>query len=164
MKPATLIPLDPRNLSLLWASPERVPTTSPSCTRACSIRPGMPPASAASIEHPAAAAFIAQIREPKALAGFVIGQIAGDEAEILSIGVAPEWQRRGIGRQMVEGLVRAARRAEVKRLFLEVAADNDRGHQALRGARLCQSWRAARATTRARAGAPVDALILSLAL
>ena len=26
---------------------------------------------------------------------------------------------------MVEGLVRAARRAEVKRLFLEVAADND---------------------------------------
>jgi ribosomal-protein-alanine N-acetyltransferase len=26
---------------------------------------------------------------------------------------------------MAEGLVRAARRAEVKRLFLEVAADND---------------------------------------
>ena len=64
-------------------------------------------------------------REPRALAGFVIGHIAADEAEILSIGVAPEWQRRGIGRQMVEGLVRAARRAEVKRLFLEVAADNE---------------------------------------
>ena len=77
------------------------------------------------IEHPASSSFIAQIREPRALAGFVIGRIAADEAEVLSIGVAPEWQRRGIGRQMAEGLVRAARRAEVKRLFLEVAADND---------------------------------------
>ena len=77
------------------------------------------------IEHPASSSFIAQIREPRALAGFVIGRIAADEAEILSIGVAPEWQRRGIGRHMAEGLVRAARRAEVKRLFLEVAADND---------------------------------------
>ena len=77
------------------------------------------------IEHPASSSFIAQIREPRALAGFVIGRIAADEAEVLSIGVAPEWQRRGIGRHMAEGLVRAARRAEVKRLFLEVAADND---------------------------------------
>ena len=64
----------------------------------------MPTASRRLIEHPAAAAFIAQVRDPQALAGFVIGQIAADEAEILSIGVAPEWQRRGIGRQMVEGL------------------------------------------------------------
>src|SRR4029078_9312998 len=79
---------------------------------------------ARSIEHPASASFIAQIREPAVLAGFIIGRIAADEAEVLSIGVAPEWQKRGIGRRMVEGLVRAARRAEVKRVFLEVASDN----------------------------------------
>ena len=118
------IPLDPSNLSLLWASPERADEIA--ALHARLFDPAWDAESiTAVIEHPAAASFIAQIREPRALAGFVIGRIAADEAEILSIGVAPEWQRRGIGRQMVEGLVRAARRAEVKRLFLEVAADND---------------------------------------
>ena len=123
MKPAA-IPLDPKNLSLLWASPERAEEIA-----ALHARLFDPPWDAdsitESIEHPASSSFIAQIREPRVLAGFVIGRIAADEAEILSIGVAPEWQRRGIGRRMAEGLVRAARRAEVKRLFLEVAADND---------------------------------------
>src|SRR5688572_25878906 len=123
MKPAA-IPLDPKNLSLLWASPERAEEIA-----ALHGRLFDPPWDAASItesiEHPASSSFIAQIREPRVLAGFVIGRIAADEAEILSIGVAPEWQRRGIGRRMVLGLVRAARRAEGKRLFLEVAADNE---------------------------------------
>jgi ribosomal-protein-alanine N-acetyltransferase len=122
MRPAG-IPLDPKSLSLLWASTDRAEEIAALHARlfdsawdADSIT--------RSIEHPASASFIAQVREPRSLAGFVIGRIAADEAEILSIGVAPEWQRRGIGRRMVEGLVRASRRAEVARLFLEVAADN----------------------------------------
>lgn len=118
-----VVPFDPKNLSLLWASPDRAEEIA-----ALHARVFDPPWGAEEItrliEHPAAASFVAQLREPRALAGFVLGQIAADEAEILSIGVAPEWQRRGIARSMVEGLVRAARRAEVKRLFLEVAADN----------------------------------------
>lgn len=117
------IPLDPRNLSLLWASPER--SDEIAALHARLFDPAWNAASiTSSIEHPASASFIAQVREPPVLAGFVIGRIAGDEAEILSIGVAPEWQKRGVGRRMVEGLVRAARRAEVKRVFLEVATDN----------------------------------------
>ena len=123
MTPATLIPVDPRNLSLLWASPERVPDIA--ALHARLFNPAWDAESIGRlIEHPAAAAFVAQVREPKSTVGFVIGQIAADEAEILSIGVAPEWQRRGIARQMVEGLIRAARRAEVDRLYLEVGADN----------------------------------------
>jgi ribosomal-protein-alanine N-acetyltransferase len=125
MRPAE-IPLDPRNLSLLWASPER--SDEIAALHAQLFDPAWDAASiTSSIEHPASASFIAQIRDPRVLAGFVIGRIAADEAEILSIGVAPEWQRRGIGRHMVEGLVRAARRAEVKRVFLEVASDNAAG-------------------------------------
>lgn len=117
------IPLDPRNLSLLWASPDRAEEIA--VLHARLFDPPWDASSiASSIEHPASASFIAQVREPPVLAGFVIGRIAADEAEILSIGVAPEWQRRGVGRRMVEGLVRASRRAEVKRLFLEVASDN----------------------------------------
>jgi ribosomal-protein-alanine N-acetyltransferase len=117
------IPLDPRNFSLLWASPERAEEIA--ALHAQLFNPAWDAASiTSSIEHPASASFIAQVREPLVLAGFIIGRIAADEAEILSIGVAPEWQKRGIGRRMVEGLVRSARRAEVKRVFLEVASDN----------------------------------------
>ncbi len=116
-------PLDPKNLSLLWASPDRAEEIA--ALHAQLFNPAWDAASITeSIEHPASASFIAQVRDPRSLAGFIIGRIAADEAEIISIGVAPEWQRRGVGRQMVEGLVRAARRAEVKRLFLEVATDN----------------------------------------
>jgi len=121
------IPLDPRNLSLLWASPDR--SEEIASLHARLFTPAWDAASITdAIEHPASASFVAQVREPRVLAGFVLGRIAADEAEILSIGVAPEWQRRGIGRHMVEGLVRAARRAEVRRLFLEVAADNGAGN------------------------------------
>jgi ribosomal-protein-alanine N-acetyltransferase len=117
------VPVDPKNLSLLWASPDRVEEMAELHKRL--FDPAWDAESILRlIEHPAAASFIAQVREPRALAGFIIGRIAADEAEILSIGVAPEWQRRGIARQMVLGLVRAVRRAEAKRLFLEVAVDN----------------------------------------
>ena len=45
------------------------------------------------------------------LIGFIIGQFAADESEILTIGVAPEFQRHGVGKMLVEGLVRAVQRA-----------------------------------------------------
>ncbi len=115
--------LDPQNVSLLWASPDRV--TEIAALHAKLFDPPWDATSiAALIELPVAAALVAQVREPKAMAGFIIGQVAADEAEILCIGVAPEWQRRGLARQMIEGLARAATRAEAKRIYLEVAADN----------------------------------------
>jgi len=117
------IPVDPKNLSLLWAAPERVNEVADLHARLFD-QPWDADSILRLIEDPSAASFIAQIREPRVLAGFVIGRIAADEAEILSLGVAPEWQRRGIARQMILGLVRAVRRAEAKRLFLEVAVDN----------------------------------------
>ena len=38
--------------------------------------------------------------------------------------MAADWQRKGLGRRLIEGLRRAAQRGEAKRLFLEVADDN----------------------------------------
>ncbi|MCP4779552.1 MAG: ribosomal protein S18-alanine N-acetyltransferase [Hyphomicrobium sp.] len=115
--------LDPKNVSLLWASSDRV--TEIAALHAKLFNPSWDRKSIDElIEHPAAAALVAQMREPKAMAGFIIGQLAADEAEILSIGVAPEWQRRGLARTMIEGLARAATRAEAKRIYLEVAEDN----------------------------------------
>lgn len=115
--------LDPKNVSLLWPSPDRVAEIA--ALHAKLFDPPWDATSvAALIDHPAAAALVAQVREPRAMAGFVIGQLAADEAEILSVGVAPEWQRRGLARTMIEGLARAAARAEAKRIYLEVAEDN----------------------------------------
>jgi [ribosomal protein S18]-alanine N-acetyltransferase len=162
MSAAADVPLDPKNLSLLWASPERVDDIA--LLHARLFDPPWDRESIADlIEHPAAAAFVAQVREPKALAGFVIGHIAADEAEILSIGVAPEWQRRGIASHMVEGLVRAARRAEVKRLFLEVAADNTAATKLYKGMGFGAVGRR-KDYYRRPGGQPVDAVILALAL
>ena len=64
------------------------------------------------------------LAETDAPAGFAIASVAADEAEILSIGVAPPYRQRGIGAAL---LARAAERAAERgagRLFLEVGTDN----------------------------------------
>jgi ribosomal-protein-alanine N-acetyltransferase len=162
MSYATDAQCDPNNVSLLWASPDRVEAIA-----ALHARLFDPPWDTESVarltEHPAAAAFVAELRSPRELVGFVIGQIAADEAEILSIGVAPEWQRRGIARHMLDGLVRAAKRAEVRRLFLEVAADNTAALKLYKGAGFEPAGRR-KAYYRRPGGQPVDAVVLALAL
>ena len=116
--------LDARHVSLLWASPDRASDVAKMHAELFN-----PPWEEAAIlkllEHPAAAALIATAGPAREPAGFVIAQLAADEAEILSLGVAPQWQRMGLGGRLIEGLIRAARRAEARRLFLEVSADNE---------------------------------------
>lgn len=113
----------PRHVSLLWAGPDRA-----SDIAALHAQLFDPPWNAESVvqllDHPASTSLVALTGQPKEVAGFVVAHLAADEAEILSIGVAPKHQRRGIGRQLVEALIRAVRRADVKRVFLEVASDN----------------------------------------
>lgn len=117
--------LDPKYVSLLWAGPEHAQVIarlhgelfSPAWSEE-SVR--------ALLDHPASTAFLAVVGgPPKIPIGFVMAQLVADEAEILSIGVAKDWQRKGLGRRLVEGVARAAQRAEAKTLYLEVAADND---------------------------------------
>ncbi|MDZ4840861.1 MAG: ribosomal protein S18-alanine N-acetyltransferase [Hyphomicrobium aestuarii] len=110
-------------ISLLWASPERSGEVA-----AIHAELFNPPWSEEAIrkllEHPAAAALIAVAGMRREPAGFVLAQLAGDEAEILSVGVAPRFQRRGVGKKLIDGLIRAAAKAEARRLFLEVGVDN----------------------------------------
>ena len=68
-------------------------------------------------------AFVAQAHSGAPI-GFVIGRTVADEAELLSIGVDPMWQRRGLGRLLAEALCDASVRAQARRLYLEVAAGN----------------------------------------
>ena len=109
-------------ISLLWASPEDSMAIAalhaklfPTAWDSDAIQ--------ALIEHPASLALIAA-RPGREIVGFIIAQIAADEAEILTVGVAPESQRHGVGRQLVDGVARAAARSDARRLFLDVAAGN----------------------------------------
>jgi len=50
--------------------------------------------------------------------------IAGDQAEILTVGVVPAAQRQGLARAMLAELYAAAVRRGARELFLEVRVDN----------------------------------------
>ena len=47
-----------------------------------------------------------------------------DEAELLNIGVAGAHQRKGLGREMLTGMLNAAREKNMRRVFLEVRSSN----------------------------------------
>jgi ribosomal-protein-alanine N-acetyltransferase len=56
--------------------------------------------------------------------GFALARVAADEAELLSIGVVPEAQRRGIARRLIAACVERVASAGATALFLEVGETN----------------------------------------
>jgi ribosomal-protein-alanine N-acetyltransferase len=155
-------PIDPKYISLLWAGPERAAEIA--ALHAGLFNPAWNEAAVTSLlEQPAAVAFLAHLSLEKATVGFIIGQIAGDDAEIISIGVADRLARRGIGRRLVEGFMRTAQNNGARRIFLEVAADNDSGFALYRGLGFAEVAR--RPGYYERPGTrPVDALVMTKAL
>jgi ribosomal-protein-alanine N-acetyltransferase len=114
---------DANLVSLLWAGPEAASEIAAMHGRLFD-QPWDTPSVYRLLEHPGSTALIARHGFPKTSVGFVMGQIAADEAELLSIGVVESWQRLGLGSRLLLGLTRALERAQVRRLHLEVAADN----------------------------------------
>ncbi len=155
-------PFDHRMLSLLWAGAERAEDMA----RIHGLLFD-PPWDALSLrqllDNPGSTAFVATVSDPSAVAGFIVGQIAADEAEILSLGVTPAWHRRGVGRALVTGLMRAVARAEARRIFLEVAEDNEPALGLYRGLGFEIAGRRTGYYHRAN-GAKVDAVMMARAL
>lgn len=56
--------------------------------------------------------------------GFIVCRAAADEAEILTLAVAPLVRRNGVGRALVEAAASVAAARGADSLFLEVASDN----------------------------------------
>lgn len=151
-----------KHVSMLWAAPERSAEIAALHKRL--FYPAWDEAAVkALLDHPASTSLVAVSGDPKAIAGFIIGQLAADEAEILSIGVAPDWQRTGLGKMLVEGLIRAVRRGEAKRLFLEVAADNAGALRLYKSLNFTETGRRKAYYERAN-GPAADALIFALDL
>ena len=58
--------------------------------------------------------------------GFLIWRCAGDEAEILTLGVHPDARRRGVAHALVAVFLESARENDVASAFLEVDCGNQR--------------------------------------
>ena len=58
------------------------------------------------------------------MAGFIMSRLVEDEAEILTVAVARESRRRGVGRALLEEAMRHAYREGAERMYLEVEDTN----------------------------------------
>ena len=56
--------------------------------------------------------------------GLLLGRVILDEAELLTLAVAPQSRRQGLGRALVQDFLETARARGAKTAFLEVAAPN----------------------------------------
>jgi ribosomal-protein-alanine N-acetyltransferase len=56
--------------------------------------------------------------------GLILAQAIAGEAEILTLGVAPESRRQGVARRLLDAAISESERRGAARMFLEVAADN----------------------------------------
>ncbi|MGB5484553.1 ribosomal protein S18-alanine N-acetyltransferase [Parasphingorhabdus sp.] len=74
------------------------------------------------ISMPSAKLLIAQRAD--LVCGFVISRQAADEEELLMIAVSPDYQNQGVGHQLLEHMLLAARADHVSAVFLEMRADN----------------------------------------
>lgn len=79
---------------------------------------------AAVLNSPGCFAFIA--RSPSGPpGGFALARLAGDEVELISLGVLPGERRRGIGGILLGAVMERALGAQARRVVLEVAETND---------------------------------------
>lgn len=91
--------------------------------------------------------------------GFALGQVVEDEGELLTLAVAPEARRQGLARALVAEIEAEAAQRGARRLYLEVAADNDAALALYQAAGLREAGR-----RRNYYGPGVDALILGKTL
>ena len=64
------------------------------------------------------------ITHGEAVVGYAILMVALDEAHLLNIAVAPEWQNQGIGRAFLQHMIQVARDAACQIVYLEVRPSN----------------------------------------
>ena len=95
-------------------------------------------------------------------AGFILVRDLGNECEILSLGVAPRWRRRGIAQTLLATATAEAMRRGLPSIVLEVAIDNDAAADLYAAAGFVRVGRRARYYS--RPDGRVDALILRLGL
>ena len=77
------------------------------------------------LSMPGAFGIVARDSRKWTVAGFALLRQAADECEVLSLAVSPDLRGDGVGRFLFDGAMEQASVAGAKKLFLEVAEDND---------------------------------------
>lgn len=96
-------------------------------------------------------------------AGFLLGRAVAGEAELLTLAVAPEARRRGLGRKLMARFLYQARLRGAETAFLEVAADNAAAMALYVRSGFAESGRR-RGYYRAPDGTLIDAVVMSRVL
>ena len=63
------------------------------------------------------------------IAGYSVVMIAAGEAHLLNLSIAGGWQRRGLGSEMLEFLLKFARGLQAQKIYLEVRPSNVAGRR-----------------------------------
>jgi ribosomal-protein-alanine N-acetyltransferase len=92
-------------------------------------------------------------------AAFLIGRAVAGEAELLTVAVAPEARRLGLGRSLVSRFIYQARLRGAESAFLEVAEDNAAARALYRATGFAEAGRR-RGYYRRPDGSTLDALVL----
>ena len=100
------------------------------------------------------------LTEPDA---FLLARVVADEAELLTLAVAPADRRKGIGRRLVGQFLAASRSRGANRAFLEVSADNPAAIVLYRAMGFVEAGHR-KGYFRAPDGPSADALVLSFNL
>lgn len=87
--------------------------------------------------------------------GFLLGRVITDEAELLTLAVAPQARRAGCGRALTQAFVETARSRGALHLFLEVSADNIAAQALYRGLGWSEAGR-----RRGYYGTGIDAIVM----
>lgn len=58
------------------------------------------------------------------LVGYAVLMLAADEAHVLNVAIASDWQRQGLGRRLMQHLIALAREYKAEMMFLEVRPSN----------------------------------------
>lgn len=94
--------------------------------------------------------------------GFLLGRVVADEAELLTIAVAPQARRKGTGRQLVDAFITESQARGATTAFLEVAADNHSALALYCGVGFAQAGRRKGYYTQSN-GSKIDALVMTYA-
>ena len=96
-------------------------------------------------------------------AGFLIGTAVAGEAELLTLAVAPEARRSGLGRQLLADFLRMAQTRGAQAAFLEVSAENSAAIALYRAAGFAEVGRR-KGYYATPEGTRIDALVLRRSL
>ncbi|WMJ08396.1 ribosomal protein S18-alanine N-acetyltransferase [Nitrosomonas sp. sh817] len=71
------------------------------------------------------AGYLCQVMEQAdTIVGYGIMMMSPDEAHILTLGIAANWQKKGLGKKLLQHLIQSARNMNAKSILLDVRESN----------------------------------------